>query len=339
MIPIYPNKLIWEMPALARALGVSLDRLTRVAAIADQLYRKAKPIKKADGSYRQPYDALPDLKDIQKRIKDKILARVEFPDYLHGSIKGREPRTNAELHVGAKILICEDIEKFFPSTSAALIINVWEEFFCFSPVVSDLLTRLTTRFGQLPEGACTSSYLANLVLWKDEPKLWRSLHEQGIVYSRYVDDLAISSKHFLDDAKKTEIVSAVYGMLLQYSYRPKREKHEIHTNKGPMFVTKKMMNRRVATSVPERSNVRAAVYQLEHRFRSGERGPEFTRELNRTTSRVGALGRSHKQEASLLKSRLREMRSLLALEPILVKKLNSGHEEKRESSLGLLPWE
>ena len=96
---------------------------------------------------------------------------------ISGYQKDKSYRTNAALHAGAKIVICEDVEGFFPSTSAARVYDIWRYFFGCTDTVGELLTKLTTKEGALPQGAITSSYLANLAFWRDEPMLHASLAE------------------------------------------------------------------------------------------------------------------------------------------------------------------
>lgn len=309
--PKYDLKLIRDISALSLSLGLPESLLISTAAQADSLYRKAKPIIKPDGTIRQPYDALPQLKAIQRRIKDRILRRVDFPLYLTGSLSGRDYRTNAAQHAGAKIVICEDIEKFFPSTSRDRVLDIWLNFFRFSEDVANLLTSLTTKDGALPEGASTSSYLANLAFWNQEPRLQAKLARKNIVYSRFVDDISISSKQFLVEEEKTMLIAQVYGMLKRHNYKAKRRKHEIFTSGQRMITTKLMVNTKPALPPEARQNIRASVYALEQRASSGERGSEITTELNRVTSRVGSLGLLHATEAAQLKARLRDVRQLL----------------------------
>lgn len=309
--PTYDLKLIREISALSLSLGLPEPLLISTAAQADSLYRKAKPIDKPDGSIRQPFDALPPLKAIQRRIKDRILKRVDFPLYLTGSLSGRDYRTNAAQHAGAKIVICEDIEKFFPSTSRERILDIWLNFFRFSEDVANLLTNLTTKDGALPEGASTSSYLANLVFWNQEPRLQAKLARKNIVYSRFVDDISVSSKQFLVEEEKTALIAQVYGMLKRHNYKAKRRKHEIFTSGRRMMTTKLMVNSKPALPPEARQKIRAAVHALEQRVSSGERGSEIATELNRVTSRVGNLGILHATEATPLKVRLRFVRQSL----------------------------
>lgn len=90
-----------------------------------------------------------------------------------------------------------------------------------------LLTKLTTRNGSLPQGGIPSSYLANLVFWRDESLLHAKLRARGIRYSRYVDDIAMSSTTRLARVEKSKAIADVYGMLEKHGLTARRDKHEI----------------------------------------------------------------------------------------------------------------
>lgn len=302
--PEYPFRPIRNEHGLEAALRVPIENLKRVAAKADLLYRKAKPIDKGDGTIRQTFDALPELKCIQIRIKNILLSRVNFPPYLTGSLKGRDYRVNARFHVDAKVIVCEDIANFFPSTSTHIIRNIWANLFGFSADVSDLLTALTTKDGFLPQGAVTSSYLANLAFFSSEPTLQALLAGRSIRYSRYVDDITLSSVTSLSSEDLTWCISNAYGMLAKYGYHAKRRKHEIHRSNARMFTTKLMVNKRPALKPNERSAIRSAVYQLERKVAAGVAFDVLRSEFNSVRGRVEKLKLFHTREALSLKARL-----------------------------------
>jgi hypothetical protein len=309
--PLYPHAAIHGLAALSKALGVHQTVLVKCAQTAERMYRVAKSETKSDGSTRQTFDARPRLKAVQIKIKERILQRVIFPPYLHGSLRGHSPRTNAATHVHAKITFAEDISNFFPSASRALVQRSWVDLFGFSKDVATVLTALTTKDGGLPQGAVTSSYLANLVFWDYEPGLVKILTSRGLRYSRYVDDITVSSKIRLETAEMTYVVAQIYGMLLHHGFKPKRSKHEITTAAQSMQSTKLLHHTRVSLPVVRRNNVRAAVYALERSVSSGERGAEVTKELASVSSRVGQLGTFHKTKAIALKKRLDLVRATL----------------------------
>lgn len=306
--PSYCCKPIRSIAALSRALKCGVPELISLADGANRSYRTV-PLK--PGSNRQTFDAKAPLKKIHLRIKTTFFANVAFPEYLHGSLKGCDYVTNASLHVNKQILICEDVKKFFPSVSAVRVEDVWCSFFGFSPEVAQLLTRLTTKDGALPQGAITSSYLANLVLWRDEPLLHAKFAANGITYSRYVDDMALSSATHLSKAMQTWAIAQVYGMLRRNGLTAGRAKHEIFPASGPMIATKLIVNRKPSISQQKRSQVRAQVRQLEIAHLSGADAEAVRILANKAAQRVGQLGRFHVTQAEQLKERVKIIRAAL----------------------------
>ncbi|SUC48632.1 hypothetical protein [Pantoea agglomerans] len=54
--------------------------------------------------------------------------------------------------------------------------------------------------------------------WEFGPALQSSLRSRGMVYSFYVDDIAVYSLTFMDNAAKTEVIADTYGMLFKHGY-------------------------------------------------------------------------------------------------------------------------
>lgn len=268
------------------------------------MYRLAFSEQKSDGSIRQTFDAKPLLKEIQRRIKLEILDRVKFPSYLTGGVKGRDYKTNAELHEGAAIIIAEDIGNFFPSVTDEKVFEIWRCFFRFSEPVARLLTKLTTKDGVLPQGACTSPQLANLVFWREEPVLQARLANEGIVYSRFVDDVAVSSKTFISHEKKKELVGAIYTLMRRNGLKPKRVKHELMTRRDRMTVTKLTVNQKAGLSKKVRSQIRATVHRLEV---AASRESHIHNEFSSVLGKVNHMARFHPGKANLLKARLEKI--------------------------------
>ncbi|HGL5077690.1 reverse transcriptase family protein [Burkholderia multivorans] len=314
-VPRYTAAPIESMAALSRALGVTSAHLLAVAARASSLYRVAEKVEKADGTFRETFDAKPALKDIHRRIKSSILDRVAFPRYLTGSIKGQDYRTNALLHRNSKILISEDIQGFFPSTGQCLVYEVWSQFFGFSDDVSRCLTSLCVKDGVLPQGGITSAHLANLVFWRVEPAVRAELARFGIRYSRYVDDICLSSPDAIGHEDKKKVIALVYAMLARHGYSAKRAKHKVQTSRGRIIATKLGVNRDPSLSQQQRGQIRAAVHKLELLFADGDllgvRGL-----LPSIGGRVSMLSRFHAIEGGALAKRVALVREQLNLLPV-----------------------
>jgi hypothetical protein len=211
--PRYPYKPIHSLKALSLALGEPAELLMSLAKRSSNLYRHVPQTKK-DGSVRHTYDAYEPLKSIQRKIVDKFLARVLYPDYLHGGIKDSNARrsiySNARMHGKARTILLQDIKDFFPSISVLHVKQIFTGLFGFSDDVSQVLALLTTRSGVVPQGASTSGYLANLVFWDIEPALVTCLRTRGLTYSRFADDITISSMKPLERLVLKELVGVLW---------------------------------------------------------------------------------------------------------------------------------
>jgi hypothetical protein len=133
-----------------------------------------------------------ELKEVQRRILTRILEPIQLPGYLKGGIKGRTLRENIEMHVNCEVLVTVDIKSFFPSIDTKWVFFLWREILNCSPRISSVLTRLTTFEGRLPQGAPTSTYLANLLVTSIDHDIVTACASQRVLYSTWVDDLAFS---------------------------------------------------------------------------------------------------------------------------------------------------
>lgn len=303
--PTYPASPVRSVSSLAKALRTNENFLRDLANRANSLWRTVRP---KPGSSRQTFDAIGPLKQIHRLLKHTFFQKVNFPPYLQGSLKGCDYVSNAALHEGKQILICEDVKSFFPSVRAEFVEDVWCGFFGFSPEVSQLLTLLTTKDGQLPQGAITSSYLANLVMWRREPLLHAKLAEKGITYSRYVDDMCMSSKEYLDKETQTWVIAQIYGLLSSHGLRAGRKKHEIFSASKPMIATKLIVNQKPSLPKKKRSMIRAQVKHLEIAFEKNLPPDELRVLANKASNLVGQLGRFHQADANLLRKRIKKVR-------------------------------
>lgn len=321
--PTYPFRPIGTVEALAKTLRTEVATLESIAAVADSLYR---PVKPKPGSTRQVFDAKDRLKPIHTKIKNLILSKVVFPPYLTGSLKGRDYKVNATLHANQAVIICEDVKGFFGSVSSERVYDIWHGFFRFPPKVAALLTRLCTKDGSLPQGAIPSSYLANLALWRDEPFLQAKLNARGVVYSRYVDDIGISSKTILSRKDKTDLIASVYGMLSKNGLSAKREKHEIHPATERMIATKLVINRKAALTPERRANARTVVFQVEQLAASGATDEQVLEAATKASNRLGLVGRFHPNIAAPLKERIRKIKHAISLPKEANQSGALGHE-------------
>lgn len=191
---------------LAKSLDVSEDMLLQVSAMPDESKYQVKEILKKNGDSRIVYNPNKFVRKLQRRINVRIFSDpniIVWPHFLYGSIPSHSfdgvkiPRDYiacASVHCEARSLLQLDIENFFDNISYDLVFDVFKKVLKYSDDVSELLANICTKDGFLPQGALTSSYLACLSLHDVENNVVKRLSRKGMQYTRYVDDITISSK-------------------------------------------------------------------------------------------------------------------------------------------------
>lgn len=310
MRPIYQHNPIGSKNALAKKLKITEYELDQLLKISDSLYHANAPEPKSDGSFRQTYRVEPRLKIILSHIVTNIFHHVRFPSYIQGSVKDLEnPRdyiSNAKIHAGKKLLIKEDLKNFFPSITSLQVKHLWLRLFRFSPEVSEALTKLTTLNNFVPQGAPTSSYLANVIFWDLEPAVVAALSKQDITYTRYVDDITLSTNRRLTIKEKTEAIGLVYGMCLKKGIKPNRKKHFIVSSGNNMVVHGLNVN----TSIPtlpqsEKLKIRAAVYECKKRHSEESMTLSYKKLYEQTMGRAQRLNRLQPAKAQSFLAQLK----------------------------------
>src|SRR5690554_1799125 len=109
LVPNYPYSSISTSEALAKHLGVSLSDLQDLVIQKNSFYKPGKKFRKKDGSIRETHDALPPLKQLHELIKNKLLKRVIYPDYIQGGIadpkRSRSYITHSKKHANKRVVI------------------------------------------------------------------------------------------------------------------------------------------------------------------------------------------------------------------------------------------
>ena len=135
-----------------------------------------------------------ELKSIQKRINGYINNHIPMPEYAFGGVKGKDNIQNAKLHKGQKYVFQTDLTDFYPYITNKMVYKMFVDK-GFSADIASILTKLTTYNGHLPQGAPTSTTIANLVFEPTGLKLHRLAIDNSLRFSTFVDDVTMSSQN------------------------------------------------------------------------------------------------------------------------------------------------
>jgi RNA-directed DNA polymerase len=290
-------KVIRSERDLSWTLGVPLDRLKMIADHPAANYREFSRWKDASKSQaRMIRNPREELKAIQRLIKDRIFGEEAFGPEVQGGVSGRSPRTNAERHLGARILVTVDVRGFFDNVDHRAVFRTLREF-GYSTAVARLLTKLATRNGLLPQGAPTSGVIANLVLARSLDGPTRVQAEKTeTAFTRFVDDIGLSG-----DAPTALIGDVAHRLSSAGLSIHRGDKLKIRPRSMPQIITGLNINSGRPT-VPRlyRDKVRAAIHGLAAISSSEQR----VREIRSITGRIAYIRQFQPKAAQRLTEQL-----------------------------------
>ncbi|MES1948270.1 reverse transcriptase [Salinisphaera sp. C84B14] len=310
---------------LKELLGLTTaDFLEALRLPIDQQYRR-KVIPKKSGADRIVYDPHPALRKIQTKFKTRVLKKrniISWPHYLFGSIPNPAPYekdmlakdyvTCAAQHANAGSVLTLDLENFFDNITLYQVEELLKGFFRIEPFSARILARTFCRGDRLVQGAITSSYIASLILYRYEGDVVRRLERKNIRYTRYVDDITVSTKvadhNFFWEQK------IITDMVISADLSLNAAKTETQTiSTAPIMVHGLRVGfEQPRLSAEELSRIRSAVKGLEllaeiPNYRTTK---NYRHEYNRTLGRVNKLKRVGQPKHKNLVLRLNRIKPL-----------------------------
>lgn len=212
---------------LRQILGFERSALERLASKAGRYYEPFDIRKKTGvGEWRHIDNPQGPIKEIQKRIHDKILKTFSFPDTMFGGVPARSTLQNARIHLKSPLVVTLDLQKCFMSINHETIKNVFRDVYSCSPKIASLLRQLTTFQNGLPQGAPTSSLLANAALLKIYDAICGYCDKNQLLFSIFVDDIVISGESARD------AIEPIVKIIQKHGHIVKRNKIKIMPAKG-----------------------------------------------------------------------------------------------------------
>lgn len=179
---------------LAGFLGLSLEKLDLFVYPTSMydLYRN-RLVPKRNSGYRELLIPRSDLKRVQRLIASELEKGYKPLPCVHGFVKGRSIKTNAENHIGSQVIVGLDIKDFFPSISSRRVYGLLvSKKLGLTPEVAFCISRIVATPKGLPQGAPSSPIISNMICLGMDKQLMHLSREYRYQYSRYADDLTFS---------------------------------------------------------------------------------------------------------------------------------------------------
>ena len=206
---------------ISRETGVSINQLEMICETASRRYRNYS-IPKRTGGRRDINHPTPELKFLQRWLSRNVLSKLPVHESAYAYRRGRSIADGAMLHVKNSYLLKVDFANFFPSLKGAdvervLTRNISEiEDMAVEDV--DTIRAIVCKDNRLTIGSPSSPVLSNAILYEFDEWLSNKVLESGGVYSRYADDLFVSTNqsHVLSillDEIRSDIAKREYPRL------------------------------------------------------------------------------------------------------------------------------
>ncbi|QDU45427.1 Reverse transcriptase (RNA-dependent DNA polymerase) [Symmachiella dynata] len=245
------------------------------AAHVPQAHYHYSWLKKRGGGYRLVEAPKPILKAIQRKILREILDRIPLHNAAHGFVAGRSICTNAQPHVGQRVVLKFDLENFYANVSFSRVVAIFRSI-GFSREAAIWLGRLTTALPperlpapggdrsvvrpylsrHLPQGAPTSPALANLSCYALDLRLAGMARAFGATYTRYADDLTFSGDQHLIDSLNV-FIPLVTKIVRSERFTVHAGKRKVVRNNQQQRVTGVVVNERLNVSRKDYDRLKA----------------------------------------------------------------------------------
>jgi hypothetical protein len=245
---------------IARAIGITERELAflayhRAATGTDHYSRFTIPKKK--GGVRVISAPKRRLRVAQGWMLVSLLEKLPVHEAAMAFRPGRSVVDNAEPHRGQAVIVKTDLKDFFPSLTWKRVKGLFQSF-GYNEGVSTILALVATeapriavlldgrrRFAAvgeraLPQGACTSPAITNLLCRRLDSRLTGAAVALGFVYTRYADDLTFS--HPKGDAPVGVLLSLVRQIIADERFVIREEKTQILRPQDRQTVTGLVVN-------------------------------------------------------------------------------------------------
>jgi RNA-directed DNA polymerase len=123
-------------------------------------------------------------------LRDLYLSGFQFADHS-GLAKKRGTKWVASRHVGSDAVLVVDLRRFYPSVTPRKV-SAALRYLRVPAATSRLIARLVTTRGHLPQGACTSPVIAEIVLHVLDLRIRGLCKVLKLRHTRYGDDITVS---------------------------------------------------------------------------------------------------------------------------------------------------
>lgn len=247
--------VIYDSTNFSGLVGYNTKYIRRSIVSTTYFYRYFE-IKKKNGKIRKLAEPLPSLKEIQKWILNEILYNVKVSKHAKGYIPKRGLFEHLKYHKNEEIVLTLDIDNFFTNIKFDLVFKVFSNL-GYSNNVSYILSKLCTLDNALPQGAPTSPYISNIILYDFDNCISAYCKKNNIKYTRYADDLAFSGNF-----ESKELIELIKENLKNLNLKINRDKTQLMKKNTQQIVSGVVVNEKIQIPKTIRNKIRNEMFYI-----------------------------------------------------------------------------
>lgn len=174
------------------------------------------------------------LKIVQRELAKAMALPVHY--CAKGFVQGQSILHNATAHATASNLLNADFANFYGSITTHHLQKLFEN--RYADLAAPLIA-LSTYRGALPAGAPTSPLLSNAVCFEFDDQMHQYSLQNHFQYTRYVDDISISSHGFIDQS----VLDKLKETALSHGFRLNPHKTRFLSRRKALMVTGLVLNK------------------------------------------------------------------------------------------------
>ena len=246
---------------------LKLDRyyIENVISKADFSYRDYL-IPKKSGGVRAVAQPSPELKTLQYWVSYNILNKLPVSKAAFAYKRGDSIKKHAEFHRQSKHLLHTDISSFFPSIHLSHLKTIVEK---HTKIIYDLqldfedaieqIGKICFREDSLCIGAVSSPIISNIIMNPIDLEIMEYCESNGLLYSRYADDIYISSDAYIDSS----VLTFINSVLQKYSFEINKDKTRFYSSKYKRKITGLILTNdsKISIGLKRRNQIKTMIYK------------------------------------------------------------------------------
>lgn len=258
---------------IIKSLHLPRQRVNLYLRRRNRFYQRVE-IPKRRGGVREVFNPNAEIKLIQNFLNEKYLAKIEVSKAATAYKSGCSIKDNASAHIKNNHFLIIDIENFFDNMDFDIMQSLLQNELKLPESEIEKMLRLLTYQNRFAQGTVTAPHLSNVYMKEFDQKVLRVVNniENG-VYTRYSDDITISSTKFIDQ----KILIEIACLLEEINLKINEQKTYFSSYKDTLVITGLKINQKKITL--SRNKKRELNNKIYHKLKYGDKSSETVRHI------------------------------------------------------------